>query len=420
VASGPGVGHWAPRRDERGSAIAPVRIALASGAAAVAGAPFDALLPVPATWVEALVEGDTIEFVDLRRRPRALGVVRTLPGVAVALSYESAWVEAGTELRRRAADGTLRASARVAALPPVERSLRLCPGDRLVLTRDPSPGRAAPTDGEGRALGPAIVPCTLPEAFACARPGEPVWFDDGKIGGRIASVGPDAIEVDITHAKPEGSRLGADKGINLPDTRFDFAGLTAKDRDDLAAVADHVDVLGLSFVDDPDDVRDLWRAIRARTGRALGGMIKIETKRGFARLPEVLLAAMEGYPVGVMIARGDLAVECGFERMAELQEEILWLCEAAHVPVVWATQVLENVAKKGRPTRAEITDAAMAVRAECVMLNKGPHLLAALRVLDDVLRRMEEHQRKKTTLLRPLSVSAREVPDAPAPVSPSA
>jgi len=79
-----------------------------------------------------------------------------------------------------------------------------------------------------------------------------------------------------------------------------------------------------------------------------------------------------------MIARGDLLVEIGYERLAEVQEEILWLCEAAHVPVIWATQVLEGLAQKGLPSRAEITDAAMGVRAECVMLNKGPHIIEAV------------------------------------------
>lgn len=79
-----------------------------------------------------------------------------------------------------------------------------------------------------------------------------------------------------------------------------------------------------------------------------------------------------------MIARGDLAVECGYERMAEVQEEILWICEAAHLPVIWATQVLESLAKKSQPSRAEITDAAMGERPECVMLNKGPHIAAAV------------------------------------------
>ena len=107
-----------------------------------------------------------------------------------------------------------------------------------------------------------------------------------------------------------------------------------------------------------------------------------------------------------MIARGDLAVECGYERLAEVQEEILWICEAAHLPVIWATQVLESLAKKGQPSRAEITDAAMGERAECVMLNKGPHIVAAVSALDDILRRMQDHQSKKSSRLRPLHLSA--------------
>jgi pyruvate kinase len=86
--------------------------------------------------------------------------------------------------------------------------------------------------------------------------------------------------------------------------------------------------------------------------------------------------------------------------MAEIQEEILWVCEAAHMPVVWATQVLESLAKKGLPSPAEITDAAMGERAECVMLNKGPHLREAVEALDDILRRMQDHQVKKSAMLR--------------------
>jgi pyruvate kinase len=106
--------------------------------------------------------------------------------------------------------------------------------------------------------------------------------------------------------------------------------------------------------------------------------------------------------VGVMIARGDLAVEAGYERLAEVQEEILWLCEAAHLPVIWATEVLDQLARTGQPSRAEVSDAAMAQQAECVMLNKGPHVDTAIVVLDDILRRMSGHQRKKTPQLRPL------------------
>jgi pyruvate kinase len=136
-------------------------------------------------------------------------------------------------------------------------------------------------------------------------------------------------------------------------------------------------------------------------------MLKIETKIAFTRLPDLLLSAMRHPPVAVMIARGDLGVEVGFERLSEVQEEILWLCEAAHVPVIWATQVLESLAKGGMPSRAEVSDAAMGSRAECVMLNKGPYILETLGFLTDVLERIEEHHRKKTALLRELQVASR-------------
>ena len=103
-----------------------------------------------------------------------------------------------------------------------------------------------------------------------------------------------------------------------------------------------------------------------------------------------------------MIARGDLLVEIGYRRLAEMQEEILWLCEAACVPVIWATQVLDEFVKTGIPTRAEITDAAMAERADCVMLNKGPHVVRAVEVLAELLPLMEAHQTKKTSRMRAL------------------
>jgi len=118
-----------------------------------------------------------------------------------------------------------------------------------------------------------------------------------------------------------------------------------------------------------------------------------------------MIAALRHHPVGIMVARGDLAIEIGFERLAEVQEEILWLSEAAHIPVVWATQVLETLAKTGIPSRAEVTDAAMGVRAECVMLNKGEHIVDAVRFLDHVLQRMQAHQLKKRSMLRRLAVA---------------
>ncbi|KAF7147305.1 hypothetical protein RHSIM_Rhsim03G0200800 [Rhododendron simsii] len=82
-----------------------------------------------------------------------------------------------------------------------------------------------------------------------------------------------------------------------------------------------------------------------------------------------------------MIARGDLAVECGWERLGDVQEEILSICNAAHIPVIWAAQVLESLVKTGVPTSAEITDVASGRRASCIMLNRGKHILEAVSTL---------------------------------------
>ena len=252
---------------------------------------------------------------------------------------------------------------------------------------------------------PAAISCTLPEVFADVRPQERIWFDDGKIGGRIESVDAGELRVRITTAKPSGDKLRADKGINLPDSKLRLPALTEKDVADLAFVVAHADLVGLSFVRRPDDVRTLHTHLVRLNAPHVGIVLKIETRTAFEQLPNILLEAMRGERVGIMIARGDLAVECGWERLAEVQEEMLWVCEAAHMPVIWATQVLETLAKRGVPSRAEITDAAMGERAECVMLNKGPHLVEAVRVLDDILCRMEAHQSKKSARLRPLRLS---------------
>ena len=211
------------------------------------------------------------------------------------------------------------------------------------------------------------------------------------------------LEIEIAKAKPTGSRLRGDRGINFPDSDIRLPCLTPSDKTNLDFVLAHADAVSLSFVKRVSDIAAMQDEMDKRGAREKGLIIKIETGKACKNLPRLLLAAMRRYPTAVMIARGDLAVECGWERLAELQEEILWLCEAAQVPVIWATQVLEHKAKKGQPSRAEISDAAMSQRADCVMLNKGPHILAAIRMLDNILRRMQGHQYKKTARLGKLS-----------------
>jgi len=292
-------------------------------------------------------------------------------------------------------------------LPCLEQRLKLRRGDILMLTKDPTPGVGGIYGEKGELIVPGQISCTLPEVFPSARAGQRIWFDDGKIGGRIRSATPEHLETEITQAAEAGSWLGADKGINLPDPEIDLPALTAKDLEDLEFIVAHADAVGMSFVRRGEDVLRLHQEMERLGGGDLALILKVETQQAFRKLPELMLALMHHKSYGIMIARGDLAVECGYERLAEVQEELLWFSEAAHMPVIWATQVLESLAKTGYPSRAEVTDAAMGQRAECVMLNKGPHVVEAVRTLDDILRRMQDHQIKKTSMMRQLHVSAK-------------
>ncbi|MEL7235327.1 MAG: pyruvate kinase, partial [Chloroflexota bacterium] len=180
-----------------------------------------------------------------------------------------------------------------------------------------------------------------------------------------------------------------------------------KDLQDLNFIAQHADMVGYSFVQTGEDIALLQSELEKRLNSArrledIAIVAKIETKKAVTNLPDLIIRGAGRQPFGVMVARGDLAVEIGFERLAEMQEEIIWICEAAHVPVIWATQVLEGITKRGVPSRAEISDAAHGIHAECVMLNKGDYVADALTVLNDVLVRMSGHQYKKFNVLRAL------------------
>ncbi len=246
--------------------------------------------------------------------------------------------------------------------------------------------------------------CTLPDVIDRLQVGAAVWIDDGRIGARVESLIEKGVLLRITHASLKGSKLAPEKGLNFPDTDLQLSPLTDKDRQDLDFVAAHADIVGYSFVQSADDIKLLQQELAARMEhpREIAIMAKIETPQAVSNLPELIVQAAGQQPFAVMIARGDLAIAIGYQRMAEIQEEILWICEAAHIPVIWATQVLENLVKKGIPSRAEMTDAAMAEQAECVMLNKGAFVAEAVTMLDDVLARMQTHQLKKTSQLRAL------------------
>jgi pyruvate kinase len=402
------LGHFArikPRRDAMGRLVAPARVWLTRAHdPEPAPADADATLTLLRGAMRTLRPRDLLVLTDLRGRSRRLSVAERTARSAVALAEKTIYVAAGEEISV-VRDGEVVARIEIGELPGVTEPIRLAAGDTLVLTKDPAPGRAATRDAAGRLIAPAHIHCTLPAAFERARVGDRVWLDDGRIGGSVWSNDGERMKIEVTQVPQGGGKLRAEKGINFPDTELGLGALTDKDLEDLREAVQFADLIALSFVRSPQDVLELDERMRDLGAGHLGIVLKVENAAAFRNLPRILLASLHSPPVGVMVARGDLAVEVGFERLSEVQEEILWLCEAAHVPVIWATQVLEGLAKGGAPTRAEVSDAVLSSRAECVMLNKGPGIVGTVEFLADVLERMEEHHDKRMNLMRRLSVS---------------
>ncbi len=399
---GPCVLRLKPVRDGRGRVVRTARLWLADEQALQSDGV--SAIRLPDHVRSQLRPGDLMRLTDARGRSRKFVLVQWSDQNILAECDRTSYLENGTVLEFERV-GVPIASATVDGLPPTPGFIPLTVDQRLLVTLGPDPGRPEQRDANGRVVTPATITCALPEVFKAVKAGEPIFFDDGKIEGRVVQVTDGRIEVKIIKAPPDGAKLRAEKGINLPETYIDTPLLSAGDIEALTSLSPFVDMVGLSFVRGPRDVEQLQQILQSIGAQEAGIVLKIENRLAFERLPSLLLTAMRSPRVGVMLARGDLAVEVGYERLSEVQEEILWICEAAHVPVIWATQVLEDLANTGVPSRSEVTDAAMSGRAECVMLNKGPHVAQAVQLLSAILDRMEEHQSKKSAMMRELSIS---------------
>ena len=276
--------------------------------------------------------------------------------------------------------------------------IKLKVGDLLRIDKNPVLGQSAVYDKHDKLLEMAHVHCTSSQIFDQIKKGEPVYFDDGKISGVIIGISDESFVVKILNTARQISKLRAYKGINFPQSDLRIAGLTEKDINDLSYVVKYADVVNMSFVNRKKDVSMLLNEIKLlNVEKQLGIILKIETQKGFNNLIEIILRAMESYPIGLMIARGDLAIEAGWKNIGRMQKEILAIGQAAHIPVIWATQVLETMAKKGIPSRAEITDVVNSQRADGVMLNKGPYIIKAIKLLDTILKDMEPYREKNVS-----------------------
>ncbi|KAL2550662.1 Plastidial pyruvate kinase 4 [Forsythia ovata] len=405
--AGPCVVKISPKKNAVGSVICPAKVWLSpqGGGLPPPHVSPDVILHVDGQELLSNLEvHDSVRFCDARGKRRTLRILRKYPifsGVGfMAECSKTAYVESGTVLRKK--EKRRKSSVGfVIDVPPAEQFVRVRVGDLLILSRDSSDEVDESTSSS---IGSHRITCTSGYLFDSVKPGDPIAFDDGKIWGVIKGTSISEVIVSITHAGPRGTKLGSEKSINIPESHIRYEGLTSKDLVDLDFVAGHADMVGISFVRDVHDIVVLRQELAKRKIWNLGVILKIETKDGFENMPLLLLEAMKSpNPLGVMIARGDLAVECGWEKLADIQEEIISICNAAHVPVIWATQVLESLVKSGVPTRAEITDAANGRRLSCVMLNKGKHIVEAVSTLDTIL---SGKYKKAKAELKPLLLSS--------------
>lgn len=400
IQKGPRLIRIKPERGERGETISPGLLKLVTE---IDTSEDFLQAPVDRDWLTQLNVGDSIRFEDTRKVKQEAKVIELDDQGVVIAFEEEVYIETGLSLELWH-NGKKATHTKVGKLPNARQKVYLKKGDTLILHGKNQEGEPAQYDDEGQLTSPAHISCTLPEVFKSVEKEQAVRFDDGKIEGIVRKTSEEELHIEITHAKNGKRTLKEDKGINFPDTDLQIGGLTKKDKQDLDFVVKHADIVNLSFVRSPEDVSEFLNELKQRDTNNIGIMLKIETEEAVNQLPWLLLRALQHYPVGVMIARGDLAVEIGWERMSVLQEEILWLCQAAHIPNVWATQVLEGVAKKGIPKRAEITDAAMADQADCIMLNKGDFIIKAIEMLGEISRRVEKQKKKSSSIVQNLEL----------------
>ncbi|NOR87663.1 MAG: hypothetical protein GQ527_08650, partial [Bacteroidales bacterium] len=302
--SGPEIIHIKPEKDETGKIITPAKLWIAPPDILPKGVDVFDHIPISEEWFAQIKRGDSIHFTDTRGNKIKVVMEGKKNGGRWGFSSRSAYVSSGTEIKLFKPDQTEKLTHQVGKLLPIAQYITLKVNDYLILHRDPKLGETAQYNEEGKLLNHAHISCTLPEIFNDVKTGEPIFFDDGKIEGRVEEINEEELLIKITYAKDSGSKLKPDKGINLPDSNLKVSGLTQKDKKYLEFVAKHADTVNFSFVNDENDVQELIDEL-GKYETSVGIILKIETQKGFKNLPRILLKAMQTFPIGVMIARGD-------------------------------------------------------------------------------------------------------------------
>jgi pyruvate kinase len=379
--------HFPRRKDRQGKTIGPTSVWL------VPRFIERPQVPVPREWFGRLRAGDRLRIQDAGGRERELVIREASAAGARAECELSLFITPGLALEWRRGHRRL-GRGRIGAIPREPCEVLLERDERFILNET---GRAART---GRL---PVLLCPEPGVLKQVKRGERLVLDDGRIVAVAESVGADGMVCRVTTASKSPARLMSHKGLAFPDSHVTLPALGIEDESALKFALAHADGVDVSFVNSRHDVDRIVERLQTEASPGFGLVLKLETQGAIRNLPEILFAALRYRPAGLMIARGDLAVEASFEQLAQLQEDILGFGEACHLPVIWATQVLDSLAHSGVPTRAEVTDAAMSMRAECVMLNKGPFVAEATRMLVKIILDMEPRQYKKRALFAKLA-----------------